>query len=101
MPLFLPGESPRTEEPGELQSVGLQSQTRLSDQAHGIPFMDRSLESPFVSRWIAGLFPHFNSYVQCHHEHLRASVSGAFQSMHEITRGSGMRHSLSFASCCV
>ena len=41
MPLFLPGESPRTEEPGELQSVGLQSQTRLSDQAHGIPFMDR------------------------------------------------------------
>ena len=32
-PVLLPGESPRTEEPGGLQSVGLQSQTRLSDQA--------------------------------------------------------------------
>ena len=27
--MFLPGESPRTEEPGELQSVGSESQTQL------------------------------------------------------------------------
>ena len=34
-PVFLPGESPWTEDPGRLQSMGLQrkSQTRLSDQA--------------------------------------------------------------------
>ena len=32
--VFLPGESPRTEEPGGLQCMGSQSQTRLSDQAH-------------------------------------------------------------------
>ena len=31
-PVFLPGESPRTEEPGRLQSTGLQSHTRLSNQ---------------------------------------------------------------------
>ena len=33
-PVFLPGESPWTEEPGGLQSMGSQTQTRLSDQAH-------------------------------------------------------------------
>ena len=33
-PVFLPGESPRTEEPRGLQSTGLQSQTWLSDWAH-------------------------------------------------------------------
>ena len=31
-PVFFPGESPRTEEPRRLQSTGLQSQTRLSNQ---------------------------------------------------------------------
>ena len=30
-PVFLPGESPWTEEPNVLQSMGSQSQTRLSD----------------------------------------------------------------------
>ena len=30
-PVFLPGESPWTEETGGLQSMGSQSQTRLSD----------------------------------------------------------------------
>ena len=30
-PVFLPGESPWTEEPGGLQSVGSQSQTQLND----------------------------------------------------------------------
>ena len=29
-PVFLPGESPWTEEPGGLQSIGLHSQTRFS-----------------------------------------------------------------------
>ena len=34
-PLFLPGESPWTEEPSGPQSLGVtQSQTRLNDQAH-------------------------------------------------------------------
>ena len=33
-PVFLPGESPWTEEPGGLQSVGSQSRTGLSDSAH-------------------------------------------------------------------
>ena len=32
-PVFLPGESPWTEEPGGLQSMGPQSRTRLSNQA--------------------------------------------------------------------
>ena len=32
--VFLPGGCPWTEEPGGLQSPGLQSQTRLSDSAH-------------------------------------------------------------------
>ena len=32
-PVFLPGESPWTEELGGLQSLGLQSQTQLSDRA--------------------------------------------------------------------
>ena len=31
MPVFLPGESPWTEEPGGLQSMKSQSQTQLSD----------------------------------------------------------------------
>ena len=30
-PVFLPGESPWTEEPGGLQSMGLQRRVRLSD----------------------------------------------------------------------
>ena len=30
-PVFLPGESPWTEEPGGLQFMGSQSQTRLND----------------------------------------------------------------------
>ena len=30
----MPGESPQREEPVGLQSMGLQSQTRLSDSAH-------------------------------------------------------------------
>ena len=30
-PVFLPGESPWTEEPGRLQSMGSQSWTRLSN----------------------------------------------------------------------
>ena len=49
--VFLPGESPRTGEPGGLQSVGLQSLTRLSDwhslsvnPFHG-PLFSLSLES--------------------------------------------------------
>ena len=33
-PVFLPGESPWTEEPGGLQSIALQSLTRLSGLAH-------------------------------------------------------------------
>ena len=37
-PVFLPGESPRTEEPGRLQSTGvIKSRTQLSDEAqHGM-----------------------------------------------------------------
>ena len=31
IPVFLPGESPRTEEPGGLQSMGLQSLTRVTN----------------------------------------------------------------------
>ena len=38
-PVFLPGESPHTEEPGGLQSMGLQkSQTRLTDLTLGALF---------------------------------------------------------------
>ena len=33
-PVFLPGESPRTEEPGKLQSIGSQSQTWLNDSTY-------------------------------------------------------------------
>ena len=33
IPVFLPGQSPWTEEPGGLQSMGLQSQTRPSVSA--------------------------------------------------------------------
>ena len=44
-PMFLPGESPWTEEPGGLQSVGLQSQTRLKqlNTEHTGQLQDRSL----------------------------------------------------------
>ena len=34
MPVFLPGESPWTEEHDKLPSMGLQSRTRLSDRTH-------------------------------------------------------------------
>ena len=46
MPVFLPGESPWTEEPGGLQSMKSQSQTQLSNltQAH----TSTSLESANV-----------------------------------------------------
>ena len=38
-PVFLPGESPWTEEPGGLQSMGSQSQTQVSNQAQHRAFM--------------------------------------------------------------
>ena len=37
--VFLPGEFPCTKEPGRLQSMGLQSQTQLSDYHTNSPFL--------------------------------------------------------------
>ena len=45
LPVFLPGKSPWREEPGRLQSMGLQSQTRLSMHAQAQMRKDKSNQS--------------------------------------------------------
>ena len=58
-PVFLPGETPRTEEPGGLQSMGLQSWTWLSDWAqHVLIWRNVYLDLPH-SFWLDWFFVFF------------------------------------------
>ena len=56
-PVFLPGESPWTEEPGGLQSAGFQSQTRLSDWAqHSTQLTNNAVWVSGVQQSDSGLY---------------------------------------------